>query len=212
MVHRKAAILANGEIHDLKWIASQIKTFPFFAAVDGGLNYCYKMRLKPDLVVSDLDSVEPEVLQFYATVPTQIFPRDKDETDLALAINILLQRGFQEIVLFGALGKRIDHTVGNLHLMYRYADQVRMETEEESVFFLQKQEILHTFTGQVISLMPFNGKVTGVVSKGLKWELNQSTLDSFFLSQSNVCLEPTIQLSFEEGALLCCMQRSRREK
>lgn len=199
--------MANGEIHDLAWVASQIKMFPFVVAVDGGLNYCYQMNIRPHLVITDLDSALPEILQFFADIPTQIFPQDKDETDLGLAIKMLIEKGFREIVVYGALGKRIDHTLGNLHLMCRYPNQVRMETEGEAVFFLKKQETLACFAGQVISLLPFNGIVTGLVTKGLKWELNRVVLDSFFLSQSNVCLGSTIQVSFEEGALLCCMQR-----
>ncbi|MBS4167429.1 thiamine diphosphokinase [Parachlamydia sp. AcF125] len=205
-MHNQAALITNGEIWDLKWSSLQIRRFPFLAAVDGGLNHCFSMQIKPDLLIGDLDSVLPHVLEFYSSVPCVKFPSLKDETDLALAVQILLKKGFNSIFIFGAGGNRMDHTLSNIHLMHRYSSQVKMVSEFETSFFLKKRETLHTFPGQRISLIPFNGPVLEVSSKGLKWELTRQTLDSSFLSQSNCCLGEKVELTFEQGSLLCCLQ------
>lgn len=203
----RVALIANGEIQDLEWTAFQLRHFPFLVAVDGGLNHCRHMQLQPDLLVGDLDSVAPEILGFYACVPTLRFPSLKDETDLELAIEALIQKNVREIAVFGGLGKRMDHTLSNLCLMYRHPQQVRMEAEGETLFFLHKAQVIPTFPGQVISLIPFQGPATGICSKGLKWELVDYTLDPRHVSQSNVSEGSGVELTLDTGSVLCCLQR-----
>jgi thiamine pyrophosphokinase len=203
----RAALIANGEIQDLEWTASQMRQFPFLVAVDGGLNHCRRMQLQPNLLVGDFDSVAPEILDLYASVPTLRSPAFKDETDLELAIEALIQKNVREIAVFGGLGKRMDHTLSNLCLMYRYPQQVRLEAECETLFFLKKAQVISTFPGQVISLIPFQGSATGVCSKGLKWELVGRTLDPRHVSQSNVSEGTCVELTLDTGSVLCCLQR-----
>ncbi|EFB40523.1 hypothetical protein pah_c200o083 [Parachlamydia acanthamoebae str. Hall's coccus] len=201
-----AALIANGEIVDLAWTSMQLRRFSFLAAVDGGLNHCLNMQLVPDLLIGDLDSVLPEALQTYASVPICKFPVLKDDTDLALAVQILLQKGFESITVFGGTGNRLDHTLSNIYLMSRYPLHVKMQSKFESAFFLKENERLQTFSGQTISLIPFNGSVQQVSTKGLLWDLHQQTLDFSFLSQSNSCIGSSVEITFVQGSLLCCLQ------
>jgi len=203
----RAALVANGEIQDFDWTASQIRHFSFLIAVDGGLNYCRQMHLQPDLLVGDFDSATPETLKLYSSVLALRFPEHKDKTDLELVVEMLIHKNVKQISVFGGLGQRMDHTLSNLCLMYRYPEQVCLEAENESLFFIKSSQTIATVPGQTISLIPFQGPATGVCSKGLKWELDQNTLDPWHVSQSNVSLGSAVEFSIANGSLLCCLQR-----
>ena len=61
--------------------------------------------------------------------------------------------------------------------------------------------------GQTMSLIPMNGPVLGISSKGLKWELKNQTLHKHFIGISNIALEKTVEISFLDGDLLCVIQK-----
>jgi thiamine pyrophosphokinase len=50
-------------------------------------------------------------------VEIQQHSRDKDETDLELALHYACTSGYREILVVGALGGRLDQTLGNLSLL-----------------------------------------------------------------------------------------------
>src|ERR1700761_6483608 len=66
---KSVALVANGVIYDYPLIAQLISKYDRVIAVDGGLFYCQQMRIAPDLLIGDFDSVTPELLEQYATVP-----------------------------------------------------------------------------------------------------------------------------------------------
>lgn len=91
----------------------------FVFAADGGANLCAVWGWPVHLVVGDMDSVDPAVAQQLkdAGVPFEAYPTEKDETDLEIALCKACEQGAREIVIAGALGARIDHTLGNLALL-----------------------------------------------------------------------------------------------
>ena len=86
-------------------------------AVDSGLERVRVLGLKPDLIIGDMDSVEPELLQLHPNTTQLRHPADKNETDTELAIHYALDAGASEIVLLGAVGDRLDHTLANVLLL-----------------------------------------------------------------------------------------------
>ena len=201
------ALVANGAIHDYDFIASLIRNYDKCIAVDGGLIHCQAMNLIPDLILGDLDSISPELLMLYPNVPLEIFPVDKDHTDMELAINTANASTLLKIGIFGAMEKRTDHTLANLHLIRRFPEKIVIETERESIFSITGKNLLDTYPGQVISLIPIGSSPTGVTTKGLKWELQEATIDKNFISLSNVCLGVQVEISIEYGDLICCLLR-----
>lgn len=111
------------------------------------------------------------------------------------------------MTIFGGLGKRVDHTFYNLHLLARFPYLIEMESEQEKVFLLKNQDIISTFPGQMISLIPLSESVINVNSRGLKWELLMATLNRRFMSISNISLGQEFSISFDSGILICCMQK-----
>jgi thiamine pyrophosphokinase len=201
----KTALIANGEITNPLVELRDVHKFDQIIAVDGGLNYCHKVGIKPHLIIGDLDSVHADFLALYPHVPKITVPEAKDETDLEIAIKHVLTSA-TEIVVFGALGGRTDHTLYNLNLLSRYPGKIIYEAEHELVMAIDKKAELKTFVGQILSFLPLNGPVLGVMTKGLRWELVDATFDKNFMSVCNEALKEKVEINFTEGDLLCFLQ------
>jgi thiamine pyrophosphokinase len=204
---QSVALIANGAIHDHDVIASLIQSYDRCIAVDGGLIHCKEMHLVTDLIIGDFDSISQELLQFFLHVPTQTFPTEKDETDMELAVRAANAPSVKKIGIFGALEKRTDHALGNLHLMRRYPEKIVIETERELLRSISGHHRFDSYPGQVISLIPIGNSPQDVTTKGLKWELNHATLNQDFISLSNICLGSSFEISIGEGDLICCILR-----
>lgn len=201
------AIIANGRIDDLEKLLPSILSNQRIIAVDAGLIYCKRANLTPDFLVGDFDSCPKEVLDAYSEIPRTRLPRDKDETDLEVAIQEEWKRGVETITLFGAWGKRIDHSLTNALILGRHPGKLRMETEAETAFAICGKVELICPVGQVISLIPLYGQAKGIYTFGLKWELKNGTLDQNFVGISNVSLKPRVTIEVQDGLLLCCQIR-----
>lgn len=204
----KTAILANGQIDHLDSLRSSILSHERIIAVDGGLIYCQKTDLIPHLLVGDFDSCPKHLLDVYEKIPKITLPRDKDETDLEVAIKEEWKRGTQSITLFGAWGKRIDHSLTNALILGRNPGKLRLETEREIVFAIRGKVDLTCSISQTISLIPLYGRASGITTSGFKWELNQGTLDQNFIGISNISLQTQVTIEIRNGQLLCCQLKT----
>lgn len=199
------ALIANGQIDSLVTLRPSILRHKRIIAVDGGLSYCHQLGIRPALIVGDFDSCPQTLLDQYEDVPKKHLLKEKDETDLEIAINEEFKQGAQKMTLFGAWGRRIDHSLTNLLLLTRHPGKIWMETEKEILFAIDGTAKIHSFVGQTLSLIPINGLVSGITTKGLKWELKESKMDQNFFGVSNVCLKDRIEISVKEGILVCCL-------
>lgn len=206
---KTAAILANGTFCYTKEFEEKLNSFSFLIAADGGLNYCNQMGIIPDLIIGDMDSVSEELISKYPEVLKKIYPKDKDKTDVEIAILAAIDLGALKVVLFGALEKRIDHSLYNLHLLARNPSLISIESEYETAFVIRQSQDISSFNGQTISLIPIGKPVLGVTTKGLKWELQDANLDTSFMSLSNVCLNDFFTVELRQGELLCCLCKKR---
>lgn len=204
----KTAIIANGQIDNLEELLPSIRSHQRIVAVDAGLIYCKRAHLSPSLLVGDFDSCPPELLNEYAAVPKKTLQADKDVTDLEMAIEEELKRGVESISLFGAWGKRIDHSLTNALILGRHPVKVRMETETEIAFVIRGKVALKSFVGQTVSLIPLFGPAEGIVTDGFKWELEGRTLDQNFIGISNISLKPDPVIEIRSGLLLACQLKS----
>lgn len=206
--HTRLALICNAPIGTPKKTKERLATFPVLIAVDGGLNHCHALGLRPHLLVGDFDSADPELLKSYSDIPQKRHPREKDETDLELALTLLFQPHVEEITVFGALGNRTDHTLGNVILLSRYPGKLFLESDRERLFVIDQHVELAVRPGQFISLIPLNGPVKGVDTEGLKWPLKNATLDKQFIGISNEATGSQVTISVKEGDLLCCINEA----
>ena len=119
MSNSKAFIFANGEFTNSANFRSLIQKGDFLIAVDGGIKHLLTMNLTPDLAVGDFDSLTSEEMHFIENhkVRKVQLEKQKNETDLEIAIQTSIRMGYTTITLFGALGGRLDHTLENIFIL-----------------------------------------------------------------------------------------------
>jgi thiamine pyrophosphokinase len=203
------AIIANGHIFNDKLILEKIKDYNYIIAADGGATHALRLGIIPDLIMGDFDSISSEAMQEFSNVQKIAFLKDKDETDLELAILKAFSLNPKKVGLFAATGNRTDHTLVNLYLLTRFGLKLHIESENETIFVLNSEKTfkINTEPMQTISLLPLGPEASGVTTKGLKWELDNSTLNKNFLSISNNCLETSFEISIKKGELLCFLTK-----
>ena len=177
-------------------------------AADGGANLCLAWGWPVDAVVGDMDSVDAAVrsqLEAQGT-PFVVSPVDKDETDLELALRLALQRGATEMVIAGALGARIDHTLGNLALLALpalAAVAARIVDGDQTIWLVRDRLTVPGRLGDTLSLIPFSGDACGVTVSGVRWPLHEAGLPlGPSLSISNRMVEQQAEISVRTGMLL----------
>ena len=86
---QRIIIFANGEIPNFEHTRSLLHSDDYIICADGGTRHALALGLKPHLVIGDMDSIDKEQWQKLknAGVPIELFPRDKNETDLELALD-----------------------------------------------------------------------------------------------------------------------------
>lgn len=129
-------VICNGEMEITPQLRDKICKCHAVIGVDGGLAFCKQMNLSPQWIVGDFDSVEPSILEeMQKSAKVVTLPRAKDSTDLEVAIEKAKTISkHAQIVIWGGLGKRIDHTLGNLFPLLRNPGQIFLESEQQVVF------------------------------------------------------------------------------
>ncbi len=177
-------------------------------AADGGANWCAAWGWQPDLVIGDMDSVDEAVAgRLRAEGVTFVrHPVEKDETDLELALRAAVERGAGEIVVAGALGGRIDHTLGNLALLalpLLVGVPVRLVDGGQSISLVRDRLVVDGAAGDTLSLVPFGRDARGVSVTGVHWPLEDADLPlGPSLGISNRLTSSQAVVTVRTGALL----------
>ena len=208
---KRAFIFAAGEhkADDLKlYKRIKIHEDDLILCADGGYDTLALLGTKPDVVIGDLDSVR-------TTIPPQIktvkYPSDKDKTDLEICIDYAAESGCDSLLILGALGGRVDHSLASLYAM-RYALEKGMESmilsAHTRVYLVSDYLKLSRESFDYISLIPCTDKVSGVTTSGLKYNLENATLhQSSSLGVSNEFYNNTALIKIEKGLLfVICLE------
>ena len=115
----KALVFAGAEIWDYSFCKAYMDGAGVVICCDSGLRHAKALGIRPDYIVGDFDSVSPEVWDYYKGqgIPVRQFPARKNETDMELGVLLALELGANELVLFGGIGDRFDHTLANAHYL-----------------------------------------------------------------------------------------------
>ena len=205
-----------GTAPEILWEMSE--GMSFVVAVDSGAKWCFEAGVIPDLLVGDLDSLDPEIAEAFKeqSVQTIAFPSEKDASDLELALEEILDRGFTDLVATNVIGGRIDHelaALGNLAAVGERGLAVTVVESDQTLIFLNnpgaRTELQVAFGSDVanaaeitVSLIPWGG-VAVASATGYKWELDHAELypaKSLGLSNVPTTVEPRIEL--HSGSLI----------
>ncbi len=209
----RAVIFVNGELPDLGAARGLVHTDDFIVATDGGARYAIKLGLIPHVIIGDMDSLSEAEVRVFTDMGVNMlrFPPVKDETDLELALGHTLKAGHHPIVIIGALGGRLDQTIGNISLLSgpeTLAVDVRIDDGLTEAFFVSGKASLRGTAGDTVSLLPWGNPAEGVSTDGLCYPLNQETLYPHRTrGVSNQMLAKKAQISLKSGILLCVHHR-----
>lgn len=180
-------------------------------AVDGGAELCRRLNITPHLLVGDLDSISPQLVEKYTHAGVEIirYPSRKDATDLELSLDLAISRGAEDVVLFGVLGGRWDMSLSNVMLA---ASEKYRQMRISLIDMTCRMHIIHSgstlnlkgLPGQIISLIPLSDNVHKVTITGFEYLLKNSTLP-FGSSRgiSNILLKTEGTITLRSGILLC---------
>jgi thiamine pyrophosphokinase len=178
-------------------------------AVDAGADAVARAGLKPALLVGDMDSVSPETRAAFEGrgVEVVLLPTAKDQTDLEAALRMVVDRGAEEITVYGGIGgPRLDHLVGNiLLLMAPWLSEVgvRLVDDLHEVFLVRGDAAVSGDPGDLVSLLPLTARVSDVRTEGLVYPLAGETLvRSATRALSNSLTGPRARVTHGEGVLL----------
>ena len=180
---RLAVVVLDGPLGGDAAITDLIAGADSVVAADGGANRLADLGLAPDLVVGDLDSLDPARAEQLAAagIPIQRHPRDKDLIDGELALLAALQGSPDRIVLLGLLGgQRPDMVLANQMLLFHplLADRTPMAmTAGWTIFPVGREPLeLAVAPGKLLSLVPIDATTEGVDIDGVRWPLSGATL------------------------------------
>jgi len=160
-----------------------------------------------------MDSAEKGQLQALQedNVPIELFPYDKNETDLELAIHRAVELQPKQILILAALGGRLDQTLGNIALLSdaRLSNiDVRLDDGVEEIFLCRDRVEVHGKIGDLVSLIPWQGVVSDIQTENLKWPLHHETLyPDKTRGISNQMITDTASVSIGSGLLLIVHRR-----
>ncbi len=177
-------------------------------AADSGLDLAEALDLDVDVVVGDMDSVDPVLLAAAETRGLRIDRHrvDKDETDLELAMSLAIAESPTAIHLIVGSGGRDDHALANLMVLtsprWRSA-LVSASVGQSSVWVVRGRRELPLHVGDALSIVAVGGAATGVSSNGLKWALDRDDLQPYSArGVSNLVTSEPVDLTVEEGVVL----------
>ena len=200
---KHALIIANGEPPKKQRLQSLAREANIVICADGGANTALKTGIVPDAIVGDLDSIHAEALVKFHRVPTHE-DRDDETTDLEKAIVWAVKSKYDHIVVVGATGKRIDHSIGNLGVMAKYYPDaiVRFVDDLGEIIYIGRELTFTAKKGDVISLIPLS-RCEGIVTRGLRYALEGEALElGIREGTSNVVDASPVSIKVKKGHLL----------
>ena len=205
-----AVVVAGGAAPDLDALGRLCRPDTLVVAADSGANHALAAGLTIDVVVGDLDSIDPSVLVELERRATRIerHPVDKDATDLELAIDVAVREGASSVIVVAGHGGRVDQSMANAFVLAapRWAGvsmHAVLDSARVSVVHGPGAVSFDGAPGDVVTLLPIHGHATGVRCVGLEYPLHGEELGAGTTrGVSNVLVDRSATVSIDDGTLL----------
>jgi len=210
----KTVIVANGTLSETDGLLSRIQQADMIIAADGGAVHLHHMGIVPEIIIGDLDSTPGETLSFFREqqVPILQHPVRKDQTDMELCIEYAIGHGCTDLLIVGATSTRLDHTLANILLLRRIADQGIPATILDAyndIHIVVSRLTLAGCPGDLISVIPVSDHVEGLTLEGLEYPLRDKRLCMGTpMGISNVFSRDKARISLKSGAVLVIKPRA----
>ena len=202
----RAVILAGGAMRDYGYIRQFILPDDYIIAADSGYRHAEVLGLHPHVLLGDFDSL--------GAIPPDVelhrVPMEKNFTDTELAIEWVRAQGIDDILILGAIGTRMDHTLTNILLLSRLLDaggRAEVIDEHNRIWITDQALEIEAAPGETLSLIPLT-TCQGVTTHNLTYPLKEARLEvGYGLGVSNVVQQSLVRVSLSEGKLLVMLCR-----
>lgn len=200
---KRCVIIGGADIGRYDRIRTYLREDDFFICCDSGLKHQKGLGIIPNLIVGDFDSYENPRLD----IETIVLPREKDDTDTVYAVKEALKRGFQDFLLLGVIGGRLDHTLGNVSLLLMLDAQGKsamalddcseMEIVSRKPAFIQERYAY-------FSLLNISGLAQGITIRNAKYPLTDAeiTCEYQYGISNEILPGMTAEVTVKKGRLL----------
>ena len=200
---KRCVIIGGADIARYDDIRVRLQKDDFYICCDSGLKHKEALGIVPDLIVGDFDSHENPHLD----IETIVLPCEKDDTDTVFAVKEALRRGFQDFLLIGVAGGRLDHTLGNISIL------LMLDARGKTAAALDDFSEMEIVSGRPVkidsrysffSLLNITGTARGISIKNAKYPLTDAEITSEYqYGISNEVLPGmTAEVSVKDGRLL----------
>lgn len=179
-------------------------------ASDKGLEILDKCKITPNYIIGDFDSIDQNILNKYinnSNIKIIKLNPIKDYTDTHMALKLAIDIKSLDITIIGAIGTRVDHLLGNIHVLKEALDKkisCKILNENNKIYLLNRETILKKeIEYPYISLIPLTTTVEGITLNGFKYNLNN---EKMYIGQSlgvsNEQIEENAIIKIEKGILI----------
>lgn len=195
-------IMGNGGEPSQQLLKTLQKKCDFFIAADGGGDIALKLGCPPDVVIGDLDSFR-SADAFGGKV---VYDGDQETNDLEKSLHLAREHNALRVDILGATGNRLDHTLKNLSVIQQFNTSFDLLACYDEMLYtriLPSDFSIKLPSRHLVSLFPLSGKVTGVITDGLKYPLYDETLENGCRDgSSNETLDGDIRIRHRSGTLV----------
>lgn len=209
-------IVSNGDIYNYDFYKEILDDSDYIICADGGAKHLIKMDIIPNVIIGDLDSIYEEDKKVFVEKNVEFFkfPSDKDFSDTELALEYALSHNPSEVIFIGAIGSRMDHSIGNITLLKKLLDKDirgKLINENNEIYLLNSRNnemTLHGKKNEYLSIIPLSIIVKGITLTGFKFPLKDAEISiGSSLGISNEFNSDIVKIEIKEGLLLVIKAR-----
>ncbi len=167
---KRCVIVGGADINNYGFIREKLCADDYVVFCDSGLKHLEYLHAKPSLIVGDFDSHDNPHLH----TETIVLPREKDDTDTVYAVKEAIKRGFDDFLLIGVVGARLDHTLGNVSILL-YLDSLGKKgciiDDYSEMEIVSERPVSICDEYSFFSLLNITGCAKGITINGAKYPL-----------------------------------------
>lgn len=205
---KRCVIVGGADIGDYDFIQSMLFPNDYYIYCDSGLKHRQELGVEPNLIIGDFDSYENP----NDGTETIVLPIAKDDTDTVFAAKEGIKRGFEDFLLIGVIGGRIDHTLSNISILLMLdtaGKKAKIIDDFSEMEIVSREKAYVEDRYPFFSLVSVTGQARGIDVKNAKFELENATINcDYQYGVSNEVLPgKTAEIEVSEGRLLLVRDR-----
>lgn len=206
----KCVIIGSSDINNIDFVRSVLKEDDYYIFCDAGVRHKDALCVTPSLIVGDFDSTDNPNLD----IETIVLPCEKDDTDTFYAVKEGIKRGFTDFLLLGVVGRRLDHTLGNVSILlflHKKGFNAQMIDDYSIMEIADEKEREIEPVYPYFSLMNVSGDAHSVTIKNAKYELSDADIMcDYQYALSNETVDGKVAtVSIKDGKMLLIKLLSR---